>query len=429
MNESTHGSAGLRAKLTLAIQQWDEAGGLSPRGLLIAFALVLLALFSRMPSLFLHPQFYAEDGAVWYSQAYNLHWLRSLEVQQAGYLQTLPRLVVGVVLFFPMLWAPLLMNLAGAIVQALPVTALLSRRCSTWGPMHLRLLMAVAYVGIPNVPEIHIVLTNSMWHLVVLQLFIAFGTPPRTTLARISDFILFFIGAISGPFCMLMIVPVALHWWLRRERRTLVILAVMFVGSIIQAILVHLHPRAPGMPLGAGLVPFMRLLGGSIFTGAMAGLHVRAPFRPVPVLLIATLGGLTVIAWGLQRAPLALRLYALFAAITLAASLKDPLIYGPLPRWSLLAYDVGCRYWFYPALLFLWSAIWCFLRKDFPLARYAGSAVLLVLICGMARNWSYGHWPNSQYSLYVERFQHAKHGEEVIIPIYPEGWKVDLIKR
>src|SRR5258708_1123949 len=138
------------------------------------FVAVLVAIFSRLPGAFLHPQFFAEDGWIWYQQAYNLHWLRSLAIAQAGYLQTLPRLVAGLTLLLPMQWAPLIMNVAGAVIQALPVTALLSRRCTTWGPLPVRMIMAALYIAIPDAPEIHIVLTNAMWHLAVLQALLAF---------------------------------------------------------------------------------------------------------------------------------------------------------------------------------------------------------------------------------------------------------------
>jgi len=144
----------------------------------VVFFAALVAVFSRLPGAFLHPQFFAEDGWVWYQQAYNLHWLRSLGIAQAGYLQTFPRLVAGVALLFPMQWAPLIMSLAGAVIQVLPVTALLSRRCAPWGPLRLRFLMAVLYLAIPDAPEIHIVLTNAMWHLAVLQALLAFSLPP-----------------------------------------------------------------------------------------------------------------------------------------------------------------------------------------------------------------------------------------------------------
>ena len=52
--------------------------GLSVAGQCVAFALVLIALFSRRPSLLTDAQFYAEDGMIWFAQAYNLGWLHSL---------------------------------------------------------------------------------------------------------------------------------------------------------------------------------------------------------------------------------------------------------------------------------------------------------------------------------------------------------------
>jgi hypothetical protein len=113
--------------------------GIDPAWQPAVFLFSLLLVFSRLPGALFHAQFFAEDGWVWYQQAYNLHWLPSLGIAQAGYLQTLPRLVTGLVLLFPMQWAPLIMNLAGAAIQVLPVNALLSHRCSTWGHSPCRL--------------------------------------------------------------------------------------------------------------------------------------------------------------------------------------------------------------------------------------------------------------------------------------------------
>ena len=220
-----------------------------------AFLAALLAVFSRLPGAFLHPQFFAEDGWVWYQQAYNLHWLRSLSIPQAGYIQMLPRLVAGVTLLFPMQWAPMLMNWCGAVVQVLPVTALLSRRCATWGPLPLRILMAVIYIAIPDAPEVHIVVTNAMWHLALLQALLAFSAPPLGWRGRVSDIIVFGIGAITGPFCILLLPLVAAYWWIRRQRWTLTVLGVLFLGFIVQGFTLLHSVRSAGAPLGVNACP------------------------------------------------------------------------------------------------------------------------------------------------------------------------------
>src|SRR5207237_3580821 len=106
------------------------------------FGLVVIALFSRSPSLLTHAQFYAEDGAVWYAQAYNLGWLHSLTLPQAGYLNTMPRLAAGLALLFPFSWAPLVMATVGLLIQSVPVTILLSSRCRVWAPLPTRMVLA-----------------------------------------------------------------------------------------------------------------------------------------------------------------------------------------------------------------------------------------------------------------------------------------------
>jgi hypothetical protein len=178
MDEVMHGN---RRYASAAMHVWRKIAGhdgLSFGWQVLVFLAALAAIFSRLPGTLVHPQFHAEDGWVWYQQAYNLGWLRALFITQAGYFQTLPRLVAGATLLFPMQWAPLIMNLSGAVVQALPVTALLSRRCTSWGPLPLRMLMSVIYIAIPNAPEVHIVMTNAMWHLAVLQALLALSVPP-----------------------------------------------------------------------------------------------------------------------------------------------------------------------------------------------------------------------------------------------------------
>src|SRR5580704_4816437 len=126
MSENLQGGREYASRALRVWQGIEAQPGLSLAWQVATFIAAFVAIFSRLPGALLHPQFFAEDGWVWYQQAYNLGWFRPLFITQAGYLQTLPRLVAGVTLLFPLQWAPLMMNLSGAVVQALPVIALLS---------------------------------------------------------------------------------------------------------------------------------------------------------------------------------------------------------------------------------------------------------------------------------------------------------------
>src|ERR1700691_139936 len=96
----------VRSYLNSREQALAAHDGLSFGWQLLVFGLVLAAVFSRCSTLLTHAQFYAEDGAVWYAQAYNSGWLHSLTLPEGGYLNTLQRLGAGLALLVPLRWAP-----------------------------------------------------------------------------------------------------------------------------------------------------------------------------------------------------------------------------------------------------------------------------------------------------------------------------------
>jgi hypothetical protein len=328
-----------------------------------------------------------------------------------------------------MQWAPLIMTLAGAVIQVLPVTALLSRRCTPWGPLPLRVLMAALYLAIPDAPEIHIVLTNAMWHLAVLQALLAFSLPPLSWRGRVSDVLLFAIGAISGPFCLLLLPCIAAWWWLRRQRWTLTAMGITFLGAVIQVLTILHSARARQAPLGVTPLRLLRIMAGSIFIDSMTG--TGGPYLRISLLIVAGIGGLTMMVWGWRSAPLAGRLYISFAILVLIACLRDPLLLpGTTPRWEVLANATGIRYWFVPSLMFLWSAAWCASGGENRLVRLAGIAVLLLTLVGVYREWLYPPWPVNHWSADVARFRSLKPGEHMIFQVYdPGGRTMELIKR
>src|SRR2546426_117604 len=72
---------------------------------LVVFALAFAAVVSRRPDAISNPQFWAEDGQVWYAEAH-ARGLRSLLSPYAGYFQTLPRVVAVAAQILPLTWAP-----------------------------------------------------------------------------------------------------------------------------------------------------------------------------------------------------------------------------------------------------------------------------------------------------------------------------------
>jgi hypothetical protein len=385
-------------------------------------------MVSRHPGMFVHAQFYAEDGWAWYQQAYNLGWLRSLTLPNAGFLQETPRLAAGLALLVPLRWAPLAMNLVGLVVQALPVTALLSARCRNWGPLPLRAAMAGLYVAIPNAEEIHVVATNAVWHMGLLQALIGLGEAPRGWRGRASDLALFTLGGLSGPYCIMLVGPVAVYWLARRQRWTLFIGMILLLAAVVQAACLVHSPRLGLGPLAPTVGRLVRLTAGDIVLDSMLGTRFAGIGSGSPswLLVIVFAGALLVLAWGWESAPLAIRLFLIYGGLMLAASLKDPLTLA-MPRW--ISSPPYCRYWFFPGLAYLWAALWCAARGRIRLIRGSGYLVMLLTAIGMITSWRYAPWPGRQFAEYAARFEAARKGERVVFPIYPDGWTMTLVKK
>ena len=147
--------------------------------------IVVAVVFSvaRRPDVVLHPQFWAEDGAVWYAKAYNSE-PRSLVWPVSGYLQTLPRLVALFSLLFPLAAAPLAFACFAIAIQVLPVAILISDRTCEIGSYPARYFLAFLYLALPNSHELHANITNAQWALALAALLIIFSQPAISTFGR-----------------------------------------------------------------------------------------------------------------------------------------------------------------------------------------------------------------------------------------------------
>ena len=96
--------------------------------ILVASLVACVLIFLRRPDALLNPQFCAEDGTYYYSQAYNLGGLRALLLPVAGYLLLSARLVALVAMYFPLSWAPAIFNVCAILMQAAPVSFLFTSR-------------------------------------------------------------------------------------------------------------------------------------------------------------------------------------------------------------------------------------------------------------------------------------------------------------
>ena len=394
------------------------------------FFLVLLTIYLRLPGLFLHAQFYAEDGAVWYADAYNLGWLHSLTLPDGGYLNTLQRLGGGASLLVPLRWAPLLMAALGALVEALPVPILLSARLASWAALPTRILMAILYVALPNAREVHVVLTNSQWHLALVAAMLAFAAAPRSWVGRAVDSTVFLVMGFSGPYGLILLPLIAVFWYLRRQSWTRGVLALYSIGTAVQAFLLfHHHGDRIHQALGASPQLLIRLIGGNVIGCGLLGAHQALLRLPLPLLAFAILAALALCTVASWSAGPGFTLFVLFCGLLLIPELRSPLIAGPTTRWAALLQDQSGRYWFFPELAFLWSVAWCALEARARSLRLVCGLTLVLMTFGIASDWLYDPYPNENYPAAVQRFGAARPGDHVRIAVIPEPIQMELVKK
>jgi len=398
---------------------------------LFVFAIAFLAVVSRRPDALTNPQFFGEDGAVWYPDAYMLGWFSPLFHSLNGYFQTLPRLVSALALLVPLRSAPLLMNLIGITLQVLPVNILLSSRCQNWAPISVRAFMALVYIALPNTRELDAAIEEGQWHLALLACMLVLGCVPRTVLWRTFDFSVILLSGLSGPFSIVMLPIAAIFWWFRRERWRLVVIGILAVTAVIQlsAILHTAAATRPQVGLGAPPGLFLKLLGGQVYLGALIG-ESGSPAQKGEVLLaIVAILGTAVVVYCLLKARLEIKLFVCFAFLLFVASLKNPMVSMTVPQWQVLRDAPGIRYWFFPMLGFAWALVWCVTSSRSLFVQIAAGIGFFAMIVGVAHDWEYPAFTDFHFPEYARQFAAAAPGNVVIIPIFPDGWVMRLTKK
>lgn len=406
------------------------------------FVLCLLLLYSRRPDAVLNAQFYAEDGARWYRDAYELGW-RCLVIPETGYLQTVSRLIALFALLFPFASAPLVMNLFALSIQILPVNLFLSRRFDGI-PLFARLFGSLLYLGLPNSIEIHANTTNIQWHLGLVCVLIHLGKTPQSRLWKLTDVCALALLAFDSPLAFVLLPIAAMVWRRERSRARLVHLTALIPGAIVQGLVLflsHTHGRE-STAIGASAARLAGILGGQVFLSSVAGARTLALLflsgdRHVLIWLQVTalLLGIGVMLASLRGAPYPVRLFLLFATGVLILALSHP-IAGPdlnFPQWEYLQLPGrSSRYYFFPILAFYVALFSLVLRPDQGpnrVFRYLAMAILLAVPIGVWRDWNYPRYPDLHFNEYAKEFERAKPGTSLTIPIVPVGWQMQVVKR
>lgn len=401
--------------------------------------LVLIAAIavSRRPDAILHPQFWAEDGQVFYHDAYTTG-LPALWSPLGGYFNTLSRLVAAFAVQFPLIAAPAIYAAFAAFFQLLPAALLLSPRLATALPSWpARLALAYFYAAIPNSYELNLNLTNAQWHLAMAAFLLVVATPPASHLGRIADTLLLTLSGLSGPFDIFLLPIAWLEVWQNGpSRRNALILTA--TSAVQLACLLTPHPDSAArlhIKLGATPGRFIDIVTIQILIGDLLGHRATARLYSLPLahrqLFFATVFAFATFAVVLAFTigPTIHRKAVFWASGLFTAALLTPLATATGNQWAEMTRPgVATRYYLFPGLV--WFATWLILAASpWRPVRVAANAFLAAAVIGVALDWRYPPYDPTAFAAQAAAFAAATPGTAITFPENPPGWAMVLTKR
>jgi hypothetical protein len=417
----------------------------------LAIAVTGTLLVLRRPDAVFHAQFWAEDGVVWYADAYNHGGLRALLFARDGYLQLLPRLAAAAALRVPLLWAPLMLNLIALVIESVPPLFLVSSRMRNLGPLGLRCGLALLYLFVPDSSEVHAIITDSQSQIAVLACLVLIAEAPRSSWGKGFDVAVLVLCALTTPVGILLlavalartVIPLLVRQWRKAAPPTSegrwrwIQVSLLGACALVQVLtLLSTAGARLNTTLGASTAKLCRIVAGQIVVPIFRGSNRlnRVADNPATVTLVAvviTIVTALVCLYALLRGSLELRCFLLLAMLVLLAALAFPSV-EPVPfQWNLfLLPGVGLRYWYIPKLALMATLIWLLGRQRPAPVRLLAATLACVMVFSMVWHWRYPAFTDFHFASYVRVFEQLPSGTAFQIRVNPGGvWVMTLVKR
>lgn len=378
----------------------------------------------------LHPELWAEDGVLWYTQAYNSGFL-SLFMPENGYLQTISRIAALVAQPFPIYYAPYLFAFFAFCAQMIPVALLLSRRFDSIIPdKKIRIIISIIYVLMPNSYEVNMNLTNAQWHLALVLFLLLVGNSQKRY--NIADYMLMIVAGLSGPFSVLLSPVAMIEWYRNKFSGDYLRYAIALACAAVQAVFIAdsmMQTRSTEL-LGASMDNFVHIIVNNVFVGGLLG-NVENLLQKALVgnyyAVFAFFSIILVLAF--FRGPLAYKEFSLFSLCVILSALISPMISLTEPQWPLMAIlGIGDRYYVIPIISMLVGFVVLSVDSNIIL-RSLGRFLLVCMLCAVPFNFSYPNYVRTGFYKEAMYFAGAPRGTVVKFDENPIGWNFSLTKK
>jgi len=411
----------------LAAPPWPTREGASA----LALAISLVMMIARRPDILSNAMLWAEDGAVYFADAFNRGALSSLLLPYAGTLQFFPRAVYGLATLLPLRFVPLFGVWAALLVRAAIPAFLFSSRVP-WIDWRAKVAIAAYFVLMPNLAEVHANPANTHWYLGLYLMAVVLADAPRTLAWKIHDWAVLVVAGLSGP--MILFVLPALLFRAAAQRGTpnvrwsfLAVAAALAVGQLTLLVVTAIGVSAgPATDTGIFSIPVMlvsRVILGFItpnrWIGALSTLVIA-----VPALVLGLAVMIAVFVRGDWRA----RAVAIVPLLIVAAAIYTPIFRLSDVQWAPIFGVAGEGYFVVTGIA--WAVTLIYFSTIY-LPRLSNEALaVLILVAGLLILFDFPLPPvaGPAFGPEAARVVATAAGEPAIVPISPPGWEMVLKK-
>lgn len=390
--------------------------------MLAAIAIILLV---RKTDSFTNPQFWAEDGTVFFLDQY-YQGASALFQPYAGYLHMVPRLIALFTdTFFPYYAAPYVYNYSSLLLTLLVCLSIFTKRLD----VGRKPVLALSIVLVPHYSgEVFINITNLQWILAILLVITLLKEAPGKEYGNVKlqwalDFAIILFCGLTGPFIVLLAPFFAWKCFIKRSGYALGILLAAIAAASVQIFLIISDSiSSPRGETTYRIYDYSAVVGRRLFGNLFLGITLPYGMNPfiltgLFVCLIFFL--LYLAAYGDKSGRFKVAVLLGFMSFVLLATLNkfkaNPLMLippGNAPRYFYLVY-----------VMTVWALIVFIENKD-AWKRYLVKALLsAALISSMTSGFHSKpfidcHW--SYYSGLIGKQQYLR------IPLNPEGMHLDI---
>jgi hypothetical protein len=378
-------------------------------GAIVSASLILIL---RKSDSLQNPQFFAEDGTVFFIGARQLG-LQTVMTPYGGYLHLVPRIVALAANYLDPASIPAAYNWLALAVDFTVIAMLFSPRVV----LPAKPALAIAFALVPHSGEVFLSLTNVQWCLALLLVLLLLSNDAATAPQRWFDRLIMAICGLTGPFICFLLPLYIVRTASRRTRESLTLAVVALLAAAVQASYLydyrdHLGAATRADPFGLISSMTSRLFG-TFWAGY--GAAATAPFGIALGVAFAVLAAWFALREGKWRRP---RIILVLAWLCFVIPVAAKFLREPSAIWGTTN---GDRYFFLPHVLCAWLLVIAIVESK----GWIRVIPAVLLAASFAFNLPYLRSAPMRDYAWASHVQPIRDGDDFEIPINPEGLKIE----